>query len=131
MWYDAFRGKQFSASNIHYEKASVLFNIAALHAQLGCMQNRTSVDAIKASCGHFQVCLTHTVLSDLRPNGISQRAAGAFTHLSQTVLPNVQDISSPDLNPETLGMLCNLMLAQAQENVYEKVQRLRVVLLQG
>ncbi len=40
---------------LHFEKASVLFNLGALLSQLGGIQNRSTADGLKLACQNFQV----------------------------------------------------------------------------
>jgi programmed cell death 6-interacting protein len=49
-----------------------------------------------------------------------QLASGLFTHLKDSVVGLIQQDPTPDLEPETLGVLGELMLAQAQEMVVVK-----------
>ena len=49
-----------------------------------------------------------------------QLAAGIFQHLKEIVVGLLQQDPTPDLDPETLGVLAELMLAQAQEMVVTK-----------
>jgi hypothetical protein len=49
-----------------------------------------------------------------------QQAAGIFSHLKGTVMLAIQQDPTPDLNPETLGALSALMLAQGQEVFVQK-----------
>lgn len=46
---------------------------------------------------------------------IFQQAAGIFSHLKSTIMLAIQQDPTPDLNPDTLGALSQLMLAQAQQ----------------
>merc|ERR1719189_1751407 len=50
-------------------------------------------------------------------------AASIFAHLKDTAVAAVQRDPTPDLNPETLGILSELMLAQAQEMVVIKAMK--------
>ncbi len=52
-----------------------------------------------------------------------QLAAGLFQHLRDNVAGLIQQDPTPDLEPETLGVLSELMLAQAQECVVIKALR--------
>lgn len=49
-----------------------------------------------------------------------QQSSGIFSYLKQTVMLAIQQDPTPDLNPETLGALSALMLAQAQEIIAHK-----------
>lgn len=47
-------GMSFSVPDIRYEISSVLYNIGALHTQLGMSDTRTTEDGMKMACTHFQ-----------------------------------------------------------------------------
>ena len=49
-----------------------------------------------------------------------QQSAGILNHLKSTVMLQIQQEPTQDLNPETLGALSALMLAQAQEMFVHK-----------
>ena len=55
-WYDAFQPNKKGVSNsITYEKASVLFNLAAVCSQESLSNDLTTDGGLKASARHFQV----------------------------------------------------------------------------
>ncbi|XP_046563648.1 LOW QUALITY PROTEIN: programmed cell death 6-interacting protein-like [Haliotis rubra] len=85
-----------------YEKVCMLFNIAALQTQIASVQNQDSDDGLKTCAKLFQ------------------QSSGIFAHMKDIVLSHVQQDPTPDLNPDTLGALSALMLAQAQEAIYRK-----------
>ncbi|KAL3368037.1 hypothetical protein AABB24_009089 [Solanum stoloniferum] len=81
-WYDTFKIKQKAVQqNIHLEKAAVLFNLGAVHSQMGLSLDRSAVE------------------------GRRQASMGTSTTV--------------DMSVECAGMLERLMLAQAQECVFE------------
>lgn len=43
-------------SNLHYERASILLNLACLFCQLGTCEDRVSEEGIKRAVTHFAVC---------------------------------------------------------------------------
>ncbi|CAH9136609.1 unnamed protein product [Cuscuta epithymum] len=103
-WYDAFKNRQKAAQqNIHLEKAAVLFNLGAIHSQIGLSFDRSSVDGRRQA--------SHSFIA----------AAGAFAFLRDNVAMKASMGSSTtvDVSVECAGMLERLMLAQAQECVYE------------
>lgn len=54
--YDAFTPKKkIAQTNIHYEKAAILFNLAAVVSQIGLASDRTTSDGLKVACQMFQV----------------------------------------------------------------------------
>eukprot|EP00775_Hariotina_reticulata_P008073 gene8073-8268_t len=102
-WTDAFRSsKKTSQANIHFEKAAVLFNVAAILSQQALQVERASSEGITQA------------------GKIFQEAAGMFAHLKDTEASKVDAPRPVDLSPECLSMMEKLMLAQAQECVYHK-----------
>ncbi|XP_050298360.1 programmed cell death 6-interacting protein [Anthonomus grandis grandis] len=103
-WKDAFdRGNIFghkaslTVPSLSFEKVCVLFNIAGLQSAIAANQSLESDDGLKLAAK------------------LLQQAAGIFSHLKSTVMLAIQSDPTPDLNPDTLGALSQLMLAQAQE----------------
>ncbi|CAI9154995.1 unnamed protein product [Rangifer tarandus platyrhynchus] len=96
-WYDSLTGLPAQQRALAFEKGSVLFNIGALHTQIGARQNRSCPEGISRAVESFQ------------------RAAGAFSLLRE----NFSQAPSPDMSPASLSMLEQLMSAQAQECVFE------------
>ncbi|KNC46987.1 ALG-2 interacting protein X [Thecamonas trahens ATCC 50062] len=102
VWYDPFRSSRFSSNALALEQASVLFNFAAVHGQMGAACNRTELEEIKKAFAHFQT------------------AAGVFAYLREHLVSQLDTPVSPEFTPEALKLGENLFLAQAQEAVYEK-----------
>ena len=103
-WYDAFKLKQKAAQqNIHLEKAAVLFNLGAVYSQLGLSYDRSSVDGRRQAVQAFIA------------------AAGAFAFLrdNAAMKASIGSSTTVDVSVECAGMLERLMLAQAQECVFE------------
>ncbi|KAM5280706.1 rhophilin-1 [Ctenodactylus gundi] len=96
-WYDSLTGVPAQQRALAFEKGSVLFNIGALHTQIGACQDRTCA---KGTCHAVQAF---------------QRAAGAFHLLRESF----SHAPSPDMSAACLSMLEQLMVAQAQECVLE------------
>ncbi|XP_032323687.1 rhophilin-1 isoform X1 [Camelus ferus] len=96
-WYDSLTGVPAQQQALAFEKGSVLFNIGALHTQLGARQDRSCPRGTSRAVKAFQ------------------RAAGAFGLLRE----NFSHAPSPDMSPTSLSMLEQLMTAQAQECVFE------------
>ncbi|MCO5551976.1 hypothetical protein L7F22_005484 [Adiantum nelumboides] len=103
-WFDAFKpGKKASQQNIHFEKASVVFNLGAVQSQLALGADRATLNGIKQACNCFQA------------------AAGAFAFLRDNISMKASaNNSTVDITVESAGMLERLMLAQAQECFFEK-----------
>lgn len=104
VWYDAFKNRQkASQQNIHLEKAAVLFNLGAVYSQIGLSYDRSTVDGRRLA--------SHAFIA----------AAGAFAFLRDNAATKASIGSSTtvDFSVECAGMLERLMLAQAQECVFE------------
>lgn len=108
-WKDAFdKGSIFGGrisltiSSLAYEKMCVLFNIAALQSSVAAAQSIENDEGLKLGAK------------------LLQQASGIFSHLKSTVMLSIQQDPTPDLNPDTLGALSSLMLAQAQEIFVQK-----------
>uniref|UniRef100_A0A8I3NLE6 Rhophilin Rho GTPase binding protein 1 n=1 Tax=Canis lupus familiaris TaxID=9615 RepID=A0A8I3NLE6_CANLF len=96
-WYDSLTGVPAQQRALAFEKGSVLFNIGALHTQIGARQDRSCPEGTRRAIKAFQ------------------RAAGAFSLLRE----NFSQAPSPDMSPASLSMLEQLMTAQAQECIFE------------
>lgn len=84
--------------DINHELACVLYNIGALHSQLGALDSRSSAEGMKMACTHFQC------------------AAWAF----QSVRENYGQFVNFLLPPEIVLYMQHVCLAQAQECILEK-----------
>ncbi|XP_029624478.1 rhophilin-2 isoform X2 [Salmo trutta] len=98
-WYDSFTGVPVCQQNPSLEKASILFNIGALYTQIGTRSNRQTAAGLQVAIAAFQ------------------KAAGVLHHLKETFTHT----PSYDMSPSMLSMLIKLMLAQAQECLFEKI----------
>jgi programmed cell death 6-interacting protein len=87
--------------NLRFELVNILFNLAALYSQLACSL-KGAPGVLKTACGYF--C----------------SAAGICKHLRTTVLPDLMAQTPEDMDHWTLETLEHLMLAQAQECVWQK-----------
>uniref|UniRef100_G3RN00 Rhophilin Rho GTPase binding protein 1 n=1 Tax=Gorilla gorilla gorilla TaxID=9595 RepID=G3RN00_GORGO len=96
-WYDSLTGVPAQQRALAFEKGSVLFNIGALHTQIGARQDRSCAEGARRAMEAFQ------------------RAAGAFSLLRE----NFSHAPSPDMSAASLCALEQLMMAQAQECVFE------------
>ncbi|ORY48912.1 BRO1-domain-containing protein [Rhizoclosmatium globosum] len=97
-WSDAFTGKTVSQNAVAYEKACVIFSLAATCGAIAGSQERNDPHALKVAFNHLQA------------------AAGLFAYINDNFLhpPSV------DLSRESVKALETLMLAQAQELFVEK-----------
>lgn len=99
-WYDSLTGVPSCQRTVAFEKACILFNLGSIYTQIGAKQDRTSEKGLDLSVDNFL------------------RAAGVFKHILETFT----NAPSMDLKPQVLEVLVNLMLAQARECIYEKLQ---------
>ncbi|KAF8753374.1 BRO1 protein [Rhizoctonia solani] len=97
-----------SVEDLTFERACVLFNLAALYSQLGTAAGRSTTESIKIVAAHFQ------------------NAAGVLQYLSKEVISTLASslgqaapVPSELLEP-SLKSLEYLMLAQAQECYWQK-----------
>ncbi|NXH10047.1 RHPN1 protein, partial [Bucco capensis] len=101
-WYDSLTGVPSHQRALAFEKGSVLFNLGALHTQIGARQDRAALPGLNQAIEAFQ------------------RAAGAFNYLKE----NFSNAPSLDMSSASLTMLVRLMVAQVQECVFEKMSLL-------
>lgn len=87
---------QDTITNVSFERASILFNIASMYSYLGVLENHTTMEGIKSSAKYFQY------------------SAGVLDY----ILKHSLEWKFPqhyDFAPETLNCLLKIQLAQAQE----------------
>ncbi|KIY65859.1 BRO1-domain-containing protein [Cylindrobasidium torrendii FP15055 ss-10] len=92
-----------------FERASVVFNLAALYSQLGLAEDRSHVDGIKRAIGAFQ------------------NATGTLSYLRTEILPQLvftglEEETPHDLSRAFIRCFEWLMLAQAQECFWQKAK---------
>ncbi|XP_049813399.1 tyrosine-protein phosphatase non-receptor type 23 isoform X1 [Schistocerca nitens] len=97
-WRDTYASMVCTSTDIRFEMVCILYNIGALHTQLGALDTRVSAEGMKMSCTHFQC------------------AAWAFEHLKGSY-PQPAGV---DLAPDIMQFMYYLSLAQAQECILEK-----------
>lgn len=97
-WFDAFTKVPTSQYSLAFEKASVIFNIAAVLSCHAAAQNRSEDKDLKTAYHSFQA------------------SAGMFTYINENFL----HAPSTDLNRETVKTLISITLGQAQEIFFEK-----------
>ncbi|XP_061450552.1 rhophilin-2 [Rhineura floridana] len=98
-WYDSFTGVPVCQKNLLLEKASILFNTGALYTQIGTRCNRQTQAGLQKAIDAFQ------------------KAAGVLNYLKETFTHT----PSYDMSPAMLSVLVKMMLAQAQECVFEQI----------
>lgn len=99
-WKDMYLNNVTEVTDLRYEMAAVLFNVAASHTQVGASVTRGDVEGMKLSCTHFQV------------------AAWSFGELKE----KYTNISSGAdfMTTELLVFMQQVSFAQAQECILEK-----------
>ncbi|PKK76655.1 BRO1-domain-containing protein [Rhizophagus irregularis] len=97
-WYDAFTHKSTSQFSLAYEKASTIFNIASVLSAIAASQNRSESEGLKRAFNFFQA------------------SAGMYTYINDNFL----HAPSTDLSRDTVKLLSQLMLSQAQECFLEQ-----------
>jgi hypothetical protein len=97
-WHDAFTNKLTTQTSIAYEKASVLFQIAATHSAIAASQNRSDPEGLKLAFYYFRTC------------------AGMLTYINENFL----HAPSTDLSREVIKFLVGVIMAQATEVFLEK-----------
>lgn len=93
--------------SLAFERASVLFNLAALYSRLATAEDRSSQDGLKRATTYYQ------------------SAAGTLSYLSSSALPKLRfpadtEEIPTDLTEPFVRSLENLMLAQAQECAWQR-----------
>ncbi|XP_052739941.1 programmed cell death 6-interacting protein [Bicyclus anynana] len=111
-WKDAFdKGSLFGGrmsltiSSLAYERMCILFNMAAMQSTIAAQQPLDTEDSLKLAAKLFQ------------------QAAGILNYMKGNIMMAVHQETTPDLNPDTLNALAQLMLAQAQEVIAYKCIR--------
>lgn len=99
--YDAFNNRAISQYSLAFEKASVIFNEAATLSAIASSQNRAETEGRKKAFRYFQA------------------SAGMFQYINDNFL----HAPSEDLSRETVNVLSELMLVQAQECFLESSLR--------
>lgn len=83
----------------------ILFNIGAMQSAIAAQQPLDTEESLKLAAKMLQ------------------QAAGVFAYLKGNIMMAVHQETTPDLNPDTLNALSQLMLAQAQEVIAYKCIR--------
>ncbi|KAF8314043.1 BRO1-domain-containing protein, partial [Clavulina sp. PMI_390] len=98
-WYDAFTSKLTTQTSLAYEKASIIFQMAATHSAVASTQNRSDPEGLKRSFHYFKT------------------SAGMLTYINDNFL----HAPSTDLSRDVVKLLVGIMLAQATEVFFEKL----------
>ncbi|TFY63306.1 hypothetical protein EVG20_g6373 [Dentipellis fragilis] len=97
-WRDAFTAKLIVQTSLAYEKASIIFQIAATHAAIAAAQSRSDPEGLKRAFYYFRC------------------SAGMLTYINENFL----HAPSTDLSREVIKFLVGVILAQATEVFLEK-----------
>jgi len=101
-WHDAFQSDELcEMHSVHLEKAATVFNIGAFCSQMAYEHDKATVDGLKQAGKLFQ------------------ESGGVFSFLRQELMPHLLGQEPTDMSPLCLQMLENIMVAQAQECVFE------------
>lgn len=98
-WYDSLTGLPSIQRSVAFEKASVLFNLAATYSQIAARQSRNLHEQLDTAVDNYL------------------RAAGVYRY----ILDNFSNAPSRDLNPDILQVLSSLLLSQAAECLLERM----------
>ncbi|PVF96688.1 BRO1-domain-containing protein [Serendipita vermifera] len=96
-WRDAFTSKLTTQTSLAFEKASIIYQIAAFHSSIASAQNRSSPEGLKRAYYYFRTC------------------AGMLGYINDNFL----HAPSTDLSREVVKFLVGIMMAQANECFYE------------
>ena len=107
-------------SNLVFERASLLFNLAALYSQLAAAEDRSTSDGIKRAAASYQVQSPPCASPVFDNSTVFQQAAGTLSFMFSSVIPKLvyppDEVETPtDLSKDFIKCLEWLMLAQAQE----------------
>lgn len=98
IWYDAINGMPAAQQSVTFEKACILFNIAALYTQLAAQLDRSSAESIDKAVTYLEKAI-----------GVFEFMKAKFSH-SPTM----------DMSAEMLALFSDIMRAQAHEMQWEK-----------
>ncbi|KAI1195286.1 BRO1-like domain-containing protein [Nemania serpens] len=84
-------------NNLQFERANIIYNLAALYSQLAIACNRNDTDGLKTAASYFN------------------QAAGVLTHLKNEIIPELRTTPPDDMDEHSLESLIQLQLAQSQE----------------
>ena len=97
-WRDAFTNKLIVQTSLAYEKASIIFQIAATHSAIAASQSRSDPEGLKRAFYYLRCC------------------AGMLTYINENFL----HAPSTDLSREVIKFLVGVILAQATEVFWEQ-----------
>ncbi|KAI1269770.1 pH-response regulator protein palA/RIM20 [Xylariaceae sp. FL1019] len=89
-------------NNLQFERANIVFNLAALYSQLATGSNRASTEGLKTAASYFS------------------QAAGVLAYLKNDIIPDLRTTPPDDMDSHALESLIQLQLAQSQECFWHK-----------
>ncbi|KAI0154389.1 pH-response regulator protein palA/RIM20 [Xylariaceae sp. FL1272] len=89
-------------NNLQFERANVVFNLAALYSQLATASNRANTEGLKTAASYFS------------------QAAGVLAYLKNDIIPDLRTTPPDDMDSHALESLIQLLLAQSQECFWHK-----------
>ncbi|TGJ84217.1 hypothetical protein E0Z10_g4518 [Xylaria hypoxylon] len=89
-------------NNLQFERANIIYNLAALYSHLAINSNRTDTEGLKTAASFFN------------------QAAGVLTHLKNEIIPELRTTPPDDMDEHSLESLIQLQLAQSQECFWSK-----------
>ncbi|KAJ8128025.1 hypothetical protein O1611_g5610 [Lasiodiplodia mahajangana] len=89
-------------NNLQFERANIMYNLAALYSQLAISCNRNDTEGLKTAANYFN------------------HAAGVLTWLKNEIIPELRTTPPDDMDEHTLESLIQLQLAQSQECFWMK-----------
>ncbi|KAJ3565142.1 hypothetical protein NPX13_g7607 [Xylaria arbuscula] len=89
-------------NNLQFERANIIYNLAALYSQLAISSNRTNTEGLKTAASYFN------------------QAAGVLTYLKNEIIPELRTTPPDDMDEHSLESLLQLQLAQSQECFWHK-----------
>lgn len=98
-WYDCINGIQSTQKSIQYEKASILFNCAALYTQIAAIRQNGKDNLLIDQQMHWQA------------------AAGCLKYLNV----NFSNSPSMDMSNQILDLFVDIFLCQAHESMAKRI----------
>ena len=87
-----------------FERACLLYNLGALHAEMAKRSDLTMATGLKTAAGHYA------------------QSAGCFERLRDVVMPTLGGELTKDMSAPSLSMMRSIALAEAQELFYMKAE---------
>lgn len=92
----------YKSRSFRFEELNIMFQLGSLYSQFALRELRYTDNGLKQACMYFQ------------------QAAGVFQLMIEVINQEESRTSPQDLDKETINCLTQLMLAQAQETIWQK-----------